>query len=81
LISFTPTQDPEAYSQWMSVEYAPLGLVVTAPTRSTLVDAIREELAFLWEEYVADSSPLEIGAHALRNQLVNHFEVVHDASR
>ena len=72
--------DPEANRQWMSVDYAPLGLLVTAPTRGLLVDAIREEIAFLWEEYVLDpEAEFSPGALALRAELLSHFEVVANA--
>ena len=74
-------EDPDAFHQWMVVEYEPLGLVVTAPTRSALVDAVREEIAFLWDEYViSDDAPLSAGATRLRGRLQDHFEVVDGAS-
>jgi len=80
-IALTPVLAPEANSQWMTAEFEPLGLMVTAATRSTLVDAIRDELAFLWEEYVSDPSGLSESGNQLRNQLIAHFEVVSNASR
>ena len=74
-------EGPEAFHQWMVVEYEPLGLVVTALTRSALVDAVREEIAFLWDEYViSDDAPLSAGATRLRGRLQDHFEVVDAAS-
>lgn len=77
-----PRHDPESHRQWMSVEYAPLGLLVTAPTRGLLVDALREEIAFLWEEYVLDQqAELSPGALALRAELRNQFEVIAHAAR
>jgi hypothetical protein len=78
---FQPAHDPEANHQWLSVEYEPFGLLITAPTRSLLVDAIRDEIAFLWDEYVADAqAELSPGAHTLREELRVHFEVA-DAAR
>jgi hypothetical protein len=74
--------DPDSNRQWMSVEYEALGLLVTAPTRGILVDALREEIAFLWEEYVMDrQTELSPGALSLRAELEQHFEVVANAAR
>lgn len=81
-LRFEPFQAPEASSQWMTVEFPELDLVVTAPTRSALVDAIRDEIAFLWEQYVLDAmTPLSPSGRALRENLQAYFEVVTDASR
>lgn len=81
-LRFDPFQDPEAASQWMTVEYPALDLLVTAPTRSALVDAVRDELAFLWEQYVADvTSRLSPSGQALRDTLLSLFEEVADAAR
>ena len=77
-----PFQDPEAGSQWMTAEYSTLDLLVTAPTRSALVDAFRDELAFLWEQYVVDAaSPQSPGGRRLREKLLTVFEGVTDAAR
>ena len=77
-----PAQEPEADSQWMTVNYPELGLVVTAPTRSALVDAVRDEIAFLWEQFVLDDiTPLSPSGQALRNSLQTYFQVVTDATR
>lgn len=82
VLRLDPFQDPEAASQWMTVEYPMLDLLVTAPTRSALVDAVRDEIAFLWEQYVADvTSPLSPGAQALRDALQSLFEEVAHAAR
>lgn len=76
-----PFQDPEAGSQWMTAGYPDLGMEVTAPTRSALVDAIRDEFAFLWEQYVVDTaSPLSPSGQSLRTTLVSLFEEVADAA-
>ena len=81
-LRFEPFQDSEAASQWMTVEYPDLDLLVTAPTRSALVDAVRDEIAFLWEQYVADAiSPLSSSGRALRDKLQSLFEGVADAAR
>lgn len=81
-LSFEPNQDPEAANQWMTVDYPELDLLVTAPTRSALVDAVRDEIAFLWEQYVADTtSPLSPSGRALRDKLQSLFEEVADAAR
>ena len=77
-----PFQDPDAGNQWMTAEYSDLDLLVTAPTRSALVDAIRDELAFLWEQYVADTAtPLSPGGRGLRVKLHTLFEAVANAAR
>ncbi len=77
-----PFQDPEAGKQWMTAEYPDLDVLVTAPTRSALVDAIRDELAFLWEQYVLDAAtPLSPGGRGLREKLQALFEGVTNASR
>jgi len=77
-----PFQDHEAGKQWMTAEYPDLNLLVTAPTRSALVDAIRDELAFLWEQYVIDAAtPLSVGGRGLRERLHALFEGVPNASR
>ena len=76
------TKDPEAAGQWMTVEYPELDLLVTASTRSTLVDAVRDEIAFLWEQYVMDvATPLSASGRALRDKLLALFEEVADATR
>lgn len=81
-LRFDPFQDPEAASQWMTVEYPELDLLVTASTRSALVDAVRDEIAFLWEQYVADAtSRLSPSGQALRDKLQSLFEGVVDATR
>lgn len=81
-LRFEPVQDPEAAGQWMTVEYPELDLLVTAPTRSTLVDAVRDEIAFLWEQYVMDvATPLSASGRALRDKLRALFEEVADAAR
>lgn len=80
-LQFAITQDEEASSQWLSIDYPELGLVVTAPTRSALVDAVRDEIAFLWEQYVIDEvTPLSAGGAELRGKLLEHFEVVANAA-
>lgn len=82
MLHFEPFQDPEAASQWMTVEYPELDLLVTASTRSALVDAVRDEIAFLWEQYVADTeSRLSSSGQALRDKLESLFEGVADAAR
>lgn len=82
LLRLEPLQDPDAGSQWMTAEYPALDLQVTAPTRSALVDAVRDELAFLWEQYVVDTaSPLSPSGHRLRATLVSLFEEVAHAAR
>lgn len=81
-LRFDPFQDPDAASQWMTVEYPELDLLVTAPTRSALVDAVRDEIAFLWEQYVADAtSVLSASGRTLRDKLQSLFEGVADAAR
>lgn len=81
-LRFQPFQEAEAARQWMTVGYPELGLLVTAPTRSALVDALRDELAFLWEQYVADTtSVLAPSGRVLRDQLQRLFEGVADAAR
>lgn len=81
-LRFEPFQDPEAASQWMTVEYSELDLLVTAPTRSALVDEVRDEIAFLWEQYVADpTGRLSPSGQALRDKLQSLFEGVDDATR
>lgn len=81
-LRFEPFQDTEADSQWMTVEYPALDLLVTASTRSALVDAIRDEIAFLWEQYVADvTGPLSASGRVLRDKLQSLFEGVADAAR
>lgn len=81
-LRFEPVQDPEAAGQWMTVEYPELDLLVTASTRSTLVDAVRDEIAFLWEQYVMDAAtPLSASGRALRDKLRALFEEVADAAR
>lgn len=81
-LRFDPFLDPEAGSQWMTVDYPDLDLLVTAATRSALVDAVRDELAFLWEQYVVDvATPLSPSGRALRGRLQALFEEVADAAR
>ena len=81
-LRFEPVQDPEAVGQWMTVEYPELDLLVTASTRSTLVDAVRDEIAFMWEQYVMDAAtPLSASGRALRDKLRALFEEVADAAR
>lgn len=78
---FDPQVDAEANQQWMYVKHEPLALLVTAPTRSMLVDMLRDEIAVLWAEYVVDQAPLTAGAQALRHQLTDYFEVAANAPR
>lgn len=81
-LRFEPFQDPEAVGQWMTVEYPELELFVTASTRSALVDAVRDEIAFLWEQYVMDvTTPLSASGQALRDKLYSLFEEVVDVAR
>ena len=82
LLRLEPLQDPDAGCQWMTAEYPDLDLQVTAPTRSALVDAVRDELAFLWEQYVLDTaSPLSPSGGRLRATLLSLFEEVANAAR
>lgn len=81
-LRLTPYQEEEAVSQWMSVEHPDLELLVTAPTRSALVDAVRDEIAFLWDQYVVDTATrLSQSGQQLRNTLQSLFEEVVDATR
>ena len=66
-LRFDPFHDTEAGNQWMTVEDAEFGLLVNASTRGALVDALRDEIAFLWEQYVVDNTtPLSASGAALR---------------
>ena len=66
---------PDETGQYLWVREKGLGLDVYAPTRAALVNEIKSELAFLWEEYaLSDDDGLTPDARALKQNLLAAME-------
>lgn len=69
--------DPETDHQWLTVEYTPLSILVTAATRAQAVESLHAEIAMLWTEYVEDQgTDLSPSGQALKAALQHHFKMV-----
>jgi hypothetical protein len=74
-------QEEEAAHQWLTLVPNTLGLQTVAPTRSQLVDAVRDEIRLLWREFVReDDRNLTASGIALKRVLVETFEEVAHAA-
>jgi hypothetical protein len=72
----TPTLSEDDH-QLFEARDEPLGIDTFASTREKLIEALDEEIAFMWECYaLEDPAQLSSGAQALRTRLLAAFQVV-----